>query len=335
MTEKKELLLDVRDLHVQFPTARGVVRAVNGVSYQVHEGEIMGIVGESGSGKSAAAYGVMGLLKPPGRVTDGEITFRGQDLLHMSHSDWAAFRGRRISMVFQDPMQCLDPVFTIGSQMTETLLAHEWMPRKEALQRSVEMLHSVGIHEPEQMMKRYPFELSGGMRQRVLIAMAILCKPDLLIADEPTTALDVTIQDQILRLLKRLKQETGMSIVFITHNFGIVADICDRVTVMYGGIVCERGTVEDIFYRTEHPYTRGLMQAIPRADLLTDERLVPIDGTPLDPLDPPTGCPFHPRCPRCMDICRVGLPGERMLSASHGTNCWLVSEKGSEVASRG
>ncbi len=321
-----DILLDVRELSVTFPTQRGVVRAVNSVSFDVCKGEVMGVVGESGSGKSTVAYSVMRLLKKPGKIDGGRLVFDGTDILQLRARELEHFRGNRISMIFQDPMQCLDPVFTIGRQLTETIKAHENVTTAQARAASVEMLKNVGIHDAENMMSRYPFELSGGMRQRVMIAIALLCRPELLIADEPTTALDVTIQDQILQLLKKMKDDMGMSVLFITHNFGIVAEICDRVTVMYGGRVMERGTVDDVFYNTAHPYTLGLMRAIPKADLLTNERLTAIEGTAVDPMNPPTGCVFHPRCPYCTEVCKATAPSETDLSDGHFVSCWRFSE---------
>lgn len=319
-----DILLDIRGLSVSFPGREGVVHAVNGISYNVRRGEIMGIVGESGSGKSAAAYAVMQLLSAPGEITGGEILFDGRDILSLSGRELEQFRGSEIGMIFQDPMQCLDPVFTIGAQLVETLRAHGKISSVQAREKAVEMLRAVGIHDAERMLRRYQHELSGGMRQRVMIAMALLCRPKLLIADEPTTALDVTIQDQIVQLLKRLRDETGMAMVFITHNFGIVADICDRVCVMYGGHIMERGTVDEIFYGSVHPYTTGLLKAIPGADLLSRERLTPISGTPLGSYDRPEGCAFCPRCPECMRICTVRRPPETALSETHGASCWLL-----------
>lgn len=321
-----DILLDVQDLSVVFPTQRGVVHAVNRVNFDVRKGEVMGVVGESGSGKSTVAYSVMRLLKKPGKVDGGRLVFDGADIMELRTRELERFRGSRISMIFQDPMQCLDPVFTIGKQLIETIKAHENVTTAQARAASVEMLKNVGIHDAENMMNRYPFELSGGMRQRVMIAIALLCRPELLIADEPTTALDVTIQDQILQLLKKMKDDMGMSVLFITHNFGIVAELCDRVTVMYGGRVMERGTVDDVFYNTAHPYTLGLMRAIPKADLLTNERLTAIEGTAVDPMNPPTGCVFHPRCPYCTEVCKATAPPETDLSDGHFVSCWRFSE---------
>ena len=321
-----EKLLEVRDLKVSFPTSRGVVRAVNGISYDVHRGEVMGIVGESGSGKSVSGYSLMGLLKSPAVIDEGSISFEGKDILSMSRQQMEKFRGGEISMVFQDPMSSLDPVFTIGHQLMETLHSHKKISHTDARLQAIEMLQSVGIRDAQQVMKQYRSELSGGMRQRVMIAMALLCGPKLLIADEPTTSLDVTIQDQIIRLLKDLQKQTGMSMIFITHNFGIVADICDRVAIMYGGIIMEQGSVDDVFYSPAHPYTKGLMKAIPRVDFKVYERLIPVEGMPIDALSPPEGCIFHPRCASCMQICRRKAPTRKEISYGHSASCWLIDD---------
>lgn len=324
-------LLEVKNLCVSFPGRHGTVHAVNSISYDVCRGEVMGIVGESGSGKSAAAYAVMQLLKSPGHISGGEILFEGKDILKLSRRELENFRGSEIGMIFQNPMQCLDPVFTVGQQLEETLFAHRKISRAEAFNLSVDTLRSVGIHSPENMMKKYPHELSGGMQQRVMIAIALLCNPKLLIADEATTALDVTIQDQIVQLLKKLKNDTGMAIIFITHNFGLVADICDRVSVMYGGRIMEQGDVDEVFYSASHPYTKGLINAIPKADLLSKEKLMPIYGTPIDPFNPPIGCVFHPRCSECMEICRKEAPPKTELSVGHSASCWLLCSNSREV----
>jgi oligopeptide transport system ATP-binding protein len=319
-------LLKIDDLTVSYPTDKGELKAVNSVSCTVRYGEIMGIVGESGSGKSTMAYATMGLLKKPGHVTKGSISFEGRNVLEFNKQEMSHFRGSEVGMIFQDPMQCLDPSFTIGYQLVETLKIHEiGIKKADAVKKSIEMLSLVGINEPERMMHRYQHELSGGMRQRVMIAMSLLASPKLLIADEPTTALDVTIQDMIIQLLKKLCSEKGMAMMFITHNFGIVADICDRVTVMYGGYVMEEGSVDDVFYSAAHPYTKGLLNAIPKADLLSKEKLVPIGGTAIDPLSPPPGCVFSPRCPNCMDICKNVKPDKTVLSQGHSVSCWLHS----------
>ncbi len=316
-------LLEVENLKVSFPTPRGVMHAVNGISYDVRRGEVMGIIGESGSGKSVEAYSIMGLLKSPGQIDGGSIHFEGRDLLSLSQREMEQLRGGDIGMVFQDPMSCLDPVFTIGHQLTETIRSHRSVSRRDAIFQSITMLESVGIRNPKQLMKQYQYELSGGMRQRVVIAMALLCEPKLLIADEPTTALDVTIQDQIIRLLKQIQKQTGMAMIFITHNFGLVADICDKVTIMYGGTVMEQGSVDDVFYASAHPYTKGMLKAMPRVDFKTYEKLVPIEGDPINALYPPTGCVFHPRCKSCMEICKTKVPPETDLSYGHRSSCWL------------
>ena len=320
-----EPVLEVRDLKVSFPMLYGEVMAVNGISYTVRRGEVMGIVGESGSGKSVEAYSIMGLLKAPGRVNGGSALLEGQDLLKMSQKKMRDVRGREIGMIFQNPMSCLDPVFTIGRQMTETLLCHEKdMTSARAVEQSHEMLRSVGINDPKRLMNRYPFELSGGMRQRVMIAIALLCKPKLLIADEPTTALDVTIQAQIVQLLKTIQKQTGMSMVYITHNLGIIAELCDMVSVMYGGRILEYGTVHEIFYEPAHPYTKALLKSIPRIDADASEPLASIEGSPVNPAALPGGCAFHPRCAHCEDVCRNEAPPSTQLSPEHRACCWLL-----------
>jgi len=318
----EDKLLRVENLSVQFSSQRGVARAVNGISYDLSAGEILGIVGESGSGKSTSAYAMMRLLHRGGSISGGSIVFEGQDLLALSEKDMDRLRGAEIGMVFQDPMQCLDPMFTVGEQLVETLQAHRKIDQKEAWEAGAKMLSEVGIRDTESVMKRYPFELSGGMRQRVMIAMTLLLKPKLLIADEPTTALDVTIQDQILGLLKKACAENRMAMIFITHNFGIVADVCDKVCVMYGGTVVEKGSVEDIFYDHRHPYTEGLLKAIPKADPQQRERLRSIDGAPVDVFSPPAGCAFHPRCYECKEICRKKAPPETLIAPGHSVACW-------------
>ena len=326
-TMKKDRLLEIEDLSVSFESARGAVCAVNGISYHVNRGETLGIVGESGSGKSVSAYAAMRLLKKNSPRVSGQIHFDGRDVLAMSERELQRFRGEEIGMIFQDPMQCLDPVFTIGDQLTETLRAHKNIRKKEAWQESVQVLESVGIRDGESMMRRYQHELSGGMKQRVMIALALLCSPKLLIADEPTTALDVTIQDQIVGLLKKLCREKNMSMVFITHNFGIVADICDRVCVMYGGCIMEQGSVEQLFYESAHPYTKGLLKAIPKADVTNKERLVPIEGMPNDPFAKKDGCAFFERCPHARTVCGEKRPPFTEIAPGHEAACWLCREE--------
>ena len=317
-------LLEVKDLRVSFFTPAGEVKAVNGISYTMGYNEVMGIVGESGSGKSVGAYSIMGLLQHPGKVIGGSIKFEGEDVLSYTPEQMRQFRGNRISMIFQNPMTCLNPVYTIGNQLIEALTVHDKNIKKEAAwERAKEMLRLVGINNPEKRMKQYPHEFSGGMRQRAMIAMALICEPKLLIADEPTTALDVTIQAQILRLMKDLQKRVNTSIIFITHNLGVVAEICDRVSVMYGGQIVEQGTVSDIFYNPSHPYTKGLLASMPRLDDENKEKLIPIEGTPIDLLNPPAGCHFGPRCASCMKICTKRKPQFTDLGNGHLSACWL------------
>ena len=330
-----EILMEVRDLSVQFPGKNGTVLAVSHADFTVRRGEVLGIVGESGSGKSTAAYAMMRLLKKVGRVTSGSVVYEGRDILRYSDRDLQSLRGSEIGMIFQDPMQCLDPVYSIGAQMVETLRAHRSIDRAQAVKQSVEMLARVGLPEPEKLMKRYSFELSGGMQQRVMIAMALLCGPRLLIADEATTALDVTVQDQILQLLKELRSERGMAMVLITHNFGIVSEICDRVCVMYGGYVMEEGSVDAVFYEASHPYTRSLIAAIPKADPTRIEPLLPIPGTPIDPMQHPTGCVFHPRCAYCMERCRTEVPGVHTVGEGHTVRCHLLDTAAAQYETAG
>lgn len=322
--EKK--LLEVKDLKVSFFTHAGEVKAVGGISYDLNYGEVMGIVGESGSGKSVEAYTIIGLLQSPGKVVGGEILFEGKNLLDLNKSEMEDFRGNRVSMIFQNPMTCLNPVYTIGNQLMEAVLCHNnKVERKEARDKAIEMLTLVGINNPERRMHQYPHELSGGMRQRVMIAMGLICDPELLIADEPTTALDVTIQAQILELMKDLQKKTRMSVIFITHNLGVVAEICDRVSVMYAGKIVEQGTVDEIFYDPAHPYTLGLMKSMPRADASQYERLIPIEGTPVDMLNPPEGCGFGTRCEHCMKICLRKAPPTIDVGNGHRATCWLLA----------
>ncbi|MGN0766118.1 MAG: ABC transporter ATP-binding protein [Christensenellales bacterium] len=326
MEEKKTKLLEVKDLRVSFFTPAGEVKAVGGISYELNDGEVMGIVGESGSGKSVEAYSIIGLLQSPGKVVGGSILFEGENVLEFSEQRMRSFRGNEVSMIFQNPMTCLNPVYTIGNQLIEALRCHnEEVTHKEAYDRAREMLELVGIHDSARRMKQYPHELSGGMRQRVMIAMGLICSPKLLIADEPTTALDVTIQAQILELMKDIRQKTGMAIIFITHNLGVVADICDKISVMYAGKIVEQGSVDEIFYNPSHPYTKGLLRSMPRVDAEQYERLIPIEGTPVDMLNPPEGCPFGPRCEHCMKVCLKHNPPNISVSDGHTAACWLLS----------
>ena len=322
--KKNDKLLEVRDLKVSFFTPAGEVKAVNGISYDVNYDEVMGVVGESGSGKSVEAYSIIGLLQNPGKVVGGSITFEGQDMLSKTKDEMIAFRGKEVAMIFQNPMTCLNPVYTIGNQLVEALKAHDKNVSKEdAEKQAMKMLEEVGINNVEKRMKQYPHELSGGMRQRVMIAMGLICHPKLLIADEPTTALDVTIQAQILELMMELKDKLGMAIIMITHDLGIVASMCDRIAVMYAGRIVETGTCDEIFYHPKHEYTKGLLESIPRLDSTKHEKLIPIEGNPVDLLNPPEGCAFAPRCKNCMKICLRENPPKTDFSETHYAHCFM------------
>ena len=316
-------LLSVRNLKTSFFTHVGEVKAVRGISFDVNEGEVLGIVGESGSGKSVTSLSIMGLLQYPGRVVDGEILLNGEDILTYSKNQMRKVRGKEIAMIFQDPMTSLNPVYTIGNQIMEMILEHEKMSRREARARAIEMLKLVGIPAAEKRIDSYPHEFSGGMRQRVMIALALSCNPKLLIADEPTTALDVTIQAQILNLIKKLNRQFGMTTMLITHDLGVVATVCDKVAVMYGGLIMEYGTADEIFYHPRHPYTMGLLGSIPHVDGGEKRRLIPIDGTPPDLINPPKGCPFSTRCKYCMNICTQEQP-PYFAEDKHRTMCWML-----------
>ena len=316
-------LLSVRDLKTSFFTHVGEVKAVRGISFDVNEGEVLGIVGESGSGKSVTSLSIMGLLQYPGRVVDGEILLNGEDILTYSKDQMRKVRGKEIAMIFQDPMTSLNPVYTIGNQVMEMILEHEKMTKREARARAIEMLKLVGIPAAEKRIDSYPHEFSGGMRQRVMIALALSCYPKLLIADEPTTALDVTIQAQILNLIKKLNRQFGMTTMLITHDLGVVATVCDKVAVMYGGLIMEYGTVDEIFYHPRHPYTMGLLGSIPHVDGGEKRRLIPIDGTPPDLINPPKGCPFSTRCKYCMNVCTQEQP-PYFAEDKHRTMCWML-----------
>ena len=314
-------LLQVKNLHTSFFTDAGEVKAVNGISYNLDAGKVLGIVGESGSGKSVSAYSVLRILTDTGRVTEGEVLFKGENILKYSEPQMQKFRGSRISIIFQDPMTCLNPTFSIGSQLREAIRIHTDRNKEQIQARALEMLQLVGVNEPEKRLKQYPHELSGGMRQRVMIAMALACEPDILIADEPTTALDVTIQAQILELMQDLQKKMGMAIIMITHDLGVIADMCDEIIVMYGGKVCERGTADEIFYNPRHEYTKGLIRSIPR---ITEkhEKLVPISGSPVDLLNLPKGCAFAARCDHAMKICLEQPPEEVRVNDFHIAACW-------------
>lgn len=319
----EEYLVDIKNERLSFFTPAGEVKALNDVSIHLKEGEVLGIVGESGSGKSVTAYSLMGLTAHPGKLMGGTLQFNGHEIENMSEKEMRKIRGKEVSIIFQDPMTSLNPVYTIGNQIMEVIRLHTDKDKKQAYERAKELLELVGINEPEKRLKQYPHELSGGMRQRVMIAIALACEPKLLIADEPTTALDVTIQAQILDLMKDLQKKTGMGIIFITHNLGVVADICDKVSVMYAGKIVEQGPVDDIFYEPAHPYTKGLLRSMPRVDAESYERLIPIEGTPVDMLNPPEGCPFAPRCEHCMKICLKKMPPYVEVGEKHRSACWL------------
>ncbi|MCI7528348.1 MAG: ABC transporter ATP-binding protein [Oscillospiraceae bacterium] len=322
-----EKLLEIKDEKLSFFTPAGEVKALNGVSFSMNEGEVLGIVGESGSGKSVTAYSIMGLTAYPGKLIGGTIYFNGHQIEKMSEKEMRKIRGNEVSIIFQDPMTSLNPVYTIGNQITEVIRLHTGKGKKEAYDRAKELLELVGINEPTKRLKQYPHELSGGMRQRVMIAIALACEPKLLIADEPTTALDVTIQAQILELMQELRQKLGMSIIMITHDLGVVASMCERIAVMYAGHIVEYGTADEIFYDPKHEYTKGLINSIPKLSAQEIERLVPIEGQPVDLLNPPAGCPFAPRCANCMKICLREMPPKTELSDTHYSHCWLLQKE--------
>jgi len=315
-------LLSVNDLRVQFWTQRGTVHAVNGVSFDVAPGETLGIVGESGCGKSVTSLAILGILPRAGRVSSGEALFEGRDLLGRSDAELRRIRGREIAMIFQDPMTSLNPVLTIGRQIREALETHMGMTRKEAQARAVELLVQVGIPEARRRTGDYPHQFSGGMRQRAMIAMALACEPKLLIADEPTTALDVTIQAQILDLLRGLVAERNTALIMITHDLGVVAGMCDRVNVMYGGTIVETGGAEDVFRSPRHPYTLGLLQSVPRLDTPRGRKLHPIEGAPRDMLGPPAACPFAPRCAYEVEQSRLEVPALVEVAPGHRVACF-------------
>lgn len=322
-----EKLLEIKDEKLSFFTPAGEVKALNGVSFSMEEGEVLGIVGESGSGKSVTAYSIMGLTAYPGKLIGGTIYFNGHQIEKMSEKEMRKIRGNEVSIIFQDPMTSLNPVYTIGNQITEVIRLHTGKSKKEAYDRAKELLELVGINEPTKRLKQYPHELSGGMRQRVMIAIALACEPKLLIADEPTTALDVTIQAQILELMQELRKKLGMSIIMITHDLGVVASMCERIAVMYAGHIVEYGTADEIFYEPKHEYTKGLINSIPKLSAQEIERLVPIEGQPVDLLNPPAGCPFAPRCANCMKICLREMPPKTELSDTHYSQCWLLQKE--------
>ena len=331
MSEENKYILEVKDLHTSFFTDAGEVKAVNGISFNLEPGKTLGIVGESGSGKSVSAYSIMQILADNGRISSGEVLYKGENIVGWDKKKMAEFRGKCCSIIFQDPMTSLNPVFSVGYQLEEAILLHTDRTKKEAKARAIEMLTLVGVNEPEKRVKQYPHELSGGMRQRVMIAMALACEPDILIADEPTTALDVTIQAQILELMQDLQEKMGMAIIMVTHDLGVIASMCDEIIVMYGGRVCERGTADDIFYRPAHEYTKGLLRSIPTSDN-NGERLVPIGGTPINLLNMPQGCAFCPRCDEAMKICLTQVPEEIRVSDTHLASCFMNIKQAMQAA---
>ena len=322
-------LLEVKELRTSFFTDAGEVKAVDGISFQLDRGKVLGIVGESGSGKSVTAYSIMQILAPTGKIIGGSVKLDGQELVNAGEKVLRTVRGNKVSIIFQDPMTSLNPTYTVGHQLMEAILLHTKRNRQQARERALEMLRLVNINQPEKRMKQYPFELSGGMRQRVMIAMALACEPDILIADEPTTALDVTIQAQILDLMRDLQKQLGMAIIMITHDLGVVAQMCDEVVVMYAGSICEQGTADEIFYNPRHEYTKGLMRSIPTADT-KGQRLQPITGTPIDLLNMPAGCPFAPRCESAMKVCLTQRPERMLINDDHMATCWMNIRQGVE-----
>lgn len=324
-------MLEVNNLKTSFYTQFGEVQAVGGVSFSLEYGKVLGIVGESGCGKSVTMMSIMKLLDDNGKVKEGQVTFEGRDMVNISEDDICKIRGNEISMIFQDPMTSLNPLMTIGNQIMEPLRLHKKMSKEEAYKKAIDLLALVGIPSPKSRMKQYPHEFSGGMRQRVMIAMALSCSPKLLIADEPTTALDVTIQAQILEIMKDIKNKLNTSIILITHDLGVVADICDNINVMYGGLIIEKGNTRDIFYKSRHPYTWGLMESVPNPNTLIKKRLIPIDGQPPDLFNPPTGCPFYARCKYAMKLCKEQRPPLYKISEGHEAACWLNDERAPKV----
>lgn len=317
-------VLEVKDLHVSFHTHAGEVKAVRGVNFNVGQGETVAIVGESGCGKSVTAKSIMRLLpSPPVQYKQGSIEFQGKNLFEVSEKEMQRIRGNQISMIFQDPMTSLNPTSKIGSQIMEAILKHNDINKKAAIEKAIDMLKLVGIPQPDKRVNQYPHEFSGGMRQRAMIAMALACNPRLLIADEPTTALDVTIQAQILELMKKIQKETGTSIILITHDLGVVAEVADRVVVMYAGQVVETGTVKELFANPQHPYTMGLLNSIPRLDMDKTQPLSPIIGTPPDLIEPPEGCPFYARCQYAMRVCKGNDPELEEVRTNQFAACWL------------
>lgn len=322
----KESLLEIKDLKVSFFNNSGEVEAIRGVSFNLKKGEVLGVVGESGSGKSVTCMSIIRLLRGTGKITNGEIIYKNQDIIKKTEKEMMKIRGNDIAMIFQDPMTSLNPVFKVGTQISDVIGRHQGLNKSRSKEKAIEMLRLVGIPSPEERYDNYPHEFSGGMRQRAIIAMALSCEPDLLIADEPTTALDVTIQAQILKLLMELKDKFDTSIILITHDLGVVANTCSRVIVMYGGLIMEEGTVDDIFYNPLHPYTQGLLQSLPKKNLEERQRLVPIKGNPPDLSKISKGCPFADRCPYAMDICVEKQPAYYYKENNHRAMCWLLDD---------
>ena len=327
MEEKQDVLLEMKDLSISFYNKTGEIQAVRGISYTLHKGEVLGIVGESGSGKSVSSHGILRLTPDTGKVKQGEILFHGKDILKMSKKELQELRGNKIAMIFQDPMTSLDPLFTVEYQLNESLKKHTDLDGNGRRLRMIHLLELVGINQPERRLKQYPYEFSGGMRQRVMIAMALSCDPELLIADEPTTALDVTIQAQIVELLKELKDKLGMAIIFITHDLGVVSEICDKIIVMYAGKIVEEGTSRQIFYQRCHPYTEGLLASVPKLDSDVNEKLKPIKGNPPDMSCVKPGCAFAPRFSCAMQICVKEEPPQYELDDTHVVSCWQTIKK--------
>lgn len=321
-------LLEVKDLQTYFKTDAGIVKAVDGISFTLDEGETLGIVGESGSGKSVTNLSIMRLIQsPPGKIVGGKILFEGKDILELTENEMRHIRGNEVSMIFQDPMTSLNPFLRISTQMVETIRLHQDISRKDALAKSIEMLKLVGIPAAEERVHSYPHQFSGGMRQRVMIAMALSCEAKVLIADEPTTALDVTIQAQILELIQDLSKKMNTAVILITHDLGVVAGMCDTVCVMYAGKIVEKAKTHELYARPSHPYTFGLIQSVPRLDKAQDGKLFSIEGQPPNVIDLPPCCPFHPRCHKVMDICKTKYPPTKDLGDGHEVACWLFADK--------
>lgn len=319
------VLLEVKDLRTHFKTDNGILKAVDGVSFTVHEGETVGLVGESGCGKSVTNLSIMRLVpSPPGKIVGGEVLYRGTDIMKLSEKELRNIRGNKISMIFQDPMTSLNPYLRISTQMIETIRLHQNMTKQEARERAITMLKLVGIPSAESRIDCYPHQFSGGMRQRVMIAMALSCNADLLIADEPTTALDVTIQAQILELIKKITEQLKTAVILITHDLGVVAGMCDKVCVMYAGRIVENALTDDLYASPAHPYTKGLIASVPKMDGNREERLFSIEGQPPNVIDLPPCCPFHPRCNRTCEVCRHAYPPVKQVGEDHYVACWLA-----------